>query len=636
MKREYTIFLCFISIVFGQGSLDDLNKLGNDQLDLIKSQLKSGTIPSEALAPTKDTSLESAIPSSVTIGPATSAVADGSYFGYDYFKRDINFFDNVPTPPDFKLGPGDEVILSLWGETNSREKFVINKEGLIYYENVGFINLSNKNVKEAELILVQELSRIYSTLQDKDNPTELMLELGKLKSINVYFSGQIEIPGINLIHPFSDIFSAIVQAGGVKKEGSLRMVQLIRNNEIIATVDFYSFFADGKNDFSSIKILDGDVIHIPTVINRVEILGEVYNIGFFELVNDESLADLIKYTGGFTANASSSALLYIVLPMEERTSDDNAKTSKTISFKEFSNTNLHNGDSVIITSIGDVITTVEVFGRVKFPGLYPYTSNLKTVLDVAGGFNDPVYRKSIREDEILVLRKNKNEFYGKEFKISYKESDKFELQAEDKIFVYEDYKYNNSFKVTINGEVQKRRSFPLISKMTVGDAINRAEGFTPLANPSAIIVYEEFTATDESGTVTTVRENVGNVSQDFVLTSNSIITILPYEDMVNIQGNVYNPGLVAYESKLTVLDYIMLAGGYKENSLKNKVYVKKSNGEIDQLVRGRLKRVDEGDTIFVPVDPDPQEFNPTAFTADLVSILTNLATIIFIIDSNSD
>ena len=215
MKREYTIFLCFISIVFGQVSLDDLNKLGNDQLDLIKSQLKSGAVPSEALAPTKDTSLESAIPSSVTIGPATSAVADGSYFGYDYFKRDINFFDNVPTPPDFKLGPGDEVILSLWGETNSREKFVINKEGLIYYENVGFINLSNKNVKEAELILVQELSRIYSTLQDKDNPTELMLELGKLKSINVYFSGQIEIPGINLIHPFSDIFSAIVQAGGI-------------------------------------------------------------------------------------------------------------------------------------------------------------------------------------------------------------------------------------------------------------------------------------------------------------------------------------------------------------------------------------------------------------------------------------
>ena len=103
MKREYTIFLCFISIVFGQVSLDDLNKLGNDQLDLIKSQLKSGTIPSEALAPTKDTSLESAIPSSVTIGPATSAVADGSYFGYDYFKRDINFFYNVPTPPDFKF-----------------------------------------------------------------------------------------------------------------------------------------------------------------------------------------------------------------------------------------------------------------------------------------------------------------------------------------------------------------------------------------------------------------------------------------------------------------------------------------------------------------------------------------------------
>ena len=88
---------------------------------------------------------------------------------------------------------------------------------MIYYENIGFINLSNKNLKEAEArFLVKELSRIYSTLKDKDNPTELMLELGKLKSINVYFSGQIENPGISLIHPFSDIFSAIVQAGGVQ------------------------------------------------------------------------------------------------------------------------------------------------------------------------------------------------------------------------------------------------------------------------------------------------------------------------------------------------------------------------------------------------------------------------------------
>ena len=105
---------------------------------------------------------------------------------------------------------------------------------------------------------------------------------------------------------------------------------------------------------------------------------------------------------------------------------------------------------------------------------------------------------------------------------------------------------------------------------------------------------------------------------------------------LNIEGNVYNPGLVAHAPNLTILDYIRLAGGYKENSLRGKVYIKRPNGEINQVARGRWKRANGGDTIFIPVDPDPKELDPATLTADLVSILTNLATIIFIIDNNSN
>ena len=632
MIKRYTIFLSFISVVLAQISMSDINKLSNSQLDLIKKELKSKEVPISDSSASID--IDPVVPGSVTIKSPSSVST--TYFGYNYFKRDINFFDNVPTPPDFKLGPGDEIILSLWGETNSRENFIINKDGLIYYENIGFLNLSNKTLKQAESVLVEELSRVYSTLKDKDNPTKLMLELGKLKSINVYFSGQIEIPGINLIHPFSDIFSAIVQAGGVKQEGSLRQVQLIRNNKVISTVDFYSFFTDGKNNFSSIKIIDGDVIHVPIVSKRVEIKGAITNPGLFELFDDESLADLIKYAENLKANASSRITLDILVPFSERLSDDNARSSVIVNVETTSNTKLNNGDVVSVGAISGVLTRVQVMGRVKSPGSYSSSSTLKEVLDIAGGFNDPIYRDSIRDNEILILRKDKNQFYGLEFEVSYEESDKFELKAEDKIFVYEDYRYNNSFKVTIDGEVQKKGSFPLTSSMTVEDAINLAEGFTPLANQDGIVVYEEFTETDENGIVTTVQENVGNVDKNFVLTANSTITVLPYEDMVNVEGNVYNPGLIAYKSDLRILDYIMLAGGYKEHSLRNKVYIKRSNGEINQIARGRWKRANGGDTIVVPVDPDPQELDPTVLTADLVSILTNLATIIFIIDNNSN
>ena len=112
-------------------------------------------------------------------------------------------------------------LFYLYGATNSRERFQINKDGLIYYKNIGLINLSNLTLSQAENLMSEQLSKIYSTLDD--GPSSLMIELGQLKSINVFFSGEIQNPGINLIHPFSDVFTAIIQAGGVKNSGSLEM-----------------------------------------------------------------------------------------------------------------------------------------------------------------------------------------------------------------------------------------------------------------------------------------------------------------------------------------------------------------------------------------------------------------------------
>ena len=257
--------ILFLNILFSQVSVSqlDINRIANSQLDDIKNQLKSNNVVDDAVINDSNKDIES-IP--VTINELDIVSDNDEYFGYNYFKSEINFFDNIPTPNDFKLGAGDEIVISLWGETNSREKFIINKEGLIYYENVGFINLSNKTIAEAENLLVNELSKIYSTLNESKNPTKLMLELGKLKSLNIYFSGEIFKPGIQLIHPFSDIFSSLIQAGGIKKEGSLRKIHLIRKGETIAVIDFYNFFNEGSNDFSNLRLIDGDVIHVPLIL----------------------------------------------------------------------------------------------------------------------------------------------------------------------------------------------------------------------------------------------------------------------------------------------------------------------------------------------------------------------------------
>ncbi|MAQ72349.1 MAG: hypothetical protein CMG20_02130 [Candidatus Marinimicrobia bacterium] len=635
MKKIYIMFLLSLSAVFAQVSMSDINKLSNQQLDAIKAELQASTETTIMESVPASTSSES---NSVSLTSTTAALMTGDYFGYNYLRKDISFFDNIPTPADYRLGPGDEIIISLWGETNSRENLVINKDGMIFYNNVGFINLSNHTLESAELMLKEELSRIYSTLKDEDNPTKLMLSLGKLKSMNIYFSGQIENPGINLVHPFSDIFTAIIQAGGINENGSLRELQLIRNDTIIAKVDFYSFFMDGKNQFSNIKLIDGDIIHVPTIKKRVSISGEVKRPSSYELLNNDTLTDLVNYASGFTSNASSNLILDKIIPVDQRSSDDNAKSSMNINFKNAKLVTLNNGDRVRVFSLSNVNSKVQVLGHIKNPGQYSaINSTLLNVLDIAGGFDDPVYKQTII-DPVVVLRKDANQFYSEEIHIRYEDAGKFKLEVDDKIFVYENTNYKHSFTYRIEGEVAKPGTYVIHSSgLTIRQALELAGGLTELGSESTLTIQQEFTSIDESGNTVTDSETVNNATLDFEIGINSVIIAAPLENVVRIQGNVYNPGLITFKSGVRLPEYIQLAGGYKPDTLAGKVYIKRANGNIERTSRFYLfgKKIYAGDTIIVPLDPNPTKFDTATFTADILSVLANLVAIVAIADNNN-
>ncbi len=620
--------------------MSDIDRISNQQLDKIKEELQSNSPSNTIESEIPKQEISTLIPVSIESTDDKTVTDTEDYFGYNYFKRDISFFDNIPTPADYKLGPGDEIIISLWGENNSRENIIINKDGMIYYKNIGFINLSNKTLESAELLLTEELSRIYSTLKDKVNPTTLTLGLGKLKSINIYFSGHIENPGINLVHPFSDIFSAIIQAGGINNKGSLREVQLFRNGKIIDTVDFYSFFMSGKNTFSNIKLIDGDTIHIPSFRNRISISGEVNRPSTYELFSNESISDLIGYASGFTSDASSTLILNQIISVEERISDDNARTSIALDVKNSKSTSLNNGANIKVLPITDVDVNVEIFGRVKSPGVYPANSkkSLKYLLDIAGGFDDPIFRKTIRENEITVLRQDLNQFYSSEILISYKDAHKLQLMPNDKIFIYENINYRNNPTYRVEGEVNKPGTYPLRKGLTVSQALDIAQGLTQLSTLNNIIVYQEFTELNEDGIETTKIRDVANVNVDFLLGANSVITALPFENVVSVEGNVYNPGLVAYDKRMTMSQAIVQAGGYKPYSMKKRTYVRRANGEIDKanILLGRTKKLFPGDTVVVPVDPNPSDFDITSFLSDLSTTLANIAAILLIVDNQTD
>jgi len=633
MRRNKILFLILFSAIFAQG-LGDLQRLANEELDKLRSELQSQTKASIVQSINESTNQ-----GPVSVTSTAASLVTGDFFGYNFFRKNISFFDNIPTPADYILGPGDEVIISLWGETNIRNNKIIDKDGMIYFDDIGFINISNMTLNSAEKVLTEQLSRIYSTLEDKNSSSKMMLTLGKLKSINVYFTGYVESPGINLIHPFSDIYSAIVQAGGINSNGTLREVQLIRDGVIVKTFDFYSFFMDGKNTFSNTKLIDGDIIHIPLVKKRVGISGAVVRPGTYELLPNEDVSDLLNFASNLKSTASTTLFFNRNIPTDLRTSDDNAQTSFSVNINEIDTILLNDGDKISIPGIPAVSSKVEVIGQVKSPGLYPSDSgSLKSVLDLAGGFNDPIFRKSILKDELVILRKDESDSYSKEFIIDYKSSDDFDLVPGDKIFVYANTNYDNTFTFTILGEVEKPGRYPFTKGFTLKDAVERAGGITEFGSINSVSATIVFTSFDSNGNQNTISEDVGNLTPDFEITNNMSIRILPKSNVVRVIGNVYNPGLVAVNNSVSFKKVVELSGGFKPKTLKRNSYILRANGKIETI--GGLaygsKKLFSGDSVYIPANNRERDRDLFGLIGELSSVISNVAAIILIIDSVSN
>ena len=193
---------------------------------------------------------------------------------------------------------------------------------------------------------------------------------------------------------------------------------------------------------------------------------------------------------------------------------------------------LNNGDTILVQTIPSVESEVEVRGRVKNPGRYPSNSSLKEVLDLAGGFNDPEFRKSIQED-ILVLRKDENQLYSIEIMTTYEDSQNIKLLSNDEIFVYENKNYNQPLYIRVQGQVNKPGYFSYKVGMTVGEAINMAGGFNELAS-------KKFTMIDQGKLVNGAKTNS-------LLNPFSEIKALSSDNTINVEGNVYSPGKYIFE-----------------------------------------------------------------------------------------
>ena len=180
MKKFFFVFLALFSALDAQVSSLDIENIKNEQLDLIRSEMKDLQVTGIDDVTVPDFK-------EVTIVPGPSKKVSSEFFGYDYFTNDVSFIDNMPPPADFRLGPGDEIVISMWGDITSRETYTLNSEGNIFYDKIGFINLSGMTIFQAEEVIVSKLSRIYSTLSNSSPSTQLDVEFARFINEYIFF-----------------------------------------------------------------------------------------------------------------------------------------------------------------------------------------------------------------------------------------------------------------------------------------------------------------------------------------------------------------------------------------------------------------------------------------------------------------
>ena len=454
--------------------------------------------------------------------------------------------------------------------------YVIDRDGRIFVTDFDeWLFLSGKTLEESKVLLKSRYEQYYPTLREPKATTYMDVTVGTLKSINVQLVGEVTTPGIYTIHPFSSVGNGVTAAGGITINGSLRDIRVLRKGEAVNIVDYYKLFLKGQSE-KDFRLLDQDIILVPIRKSTVEISGEVYRPGVYEMLPGEYIDQLISYAGGLKPTAASKVELKRITERGERESDDDAVTVSYLDVEFLNPHEVLDGDDIWIKNIMEVSRQVFVSGQVKRPGAYAYTDSLRLLdlLEMAGGIRDEDYLKSINLGKLDITRRNIDSDYSNIIVLKLADvingngDDNILLKNHDQVTIFPNRKYFPAKTVTINGEVFLPGVFSIQKDFeTLGSIITRAGGFTARA-------FEEGLVVERSG-LRLVIEGLHNT-----VAEGDIITIPEKTDVVEVDGAVYNPGLVSYKRGRGVNQYIRIAGGLMPNALKNDILVIYANGSV--------------------------------------------------------
>lgn len=408
-------------------------------------------------------------------------------FGHNIFDNENLTFEpnvNVATPVNYRLGPGDEVIIDVWGASQTTIRQTISPEGSVLVDNLGPVYLNGKTVKEANNYLMQEFAKIYAGVSGSTPNTQIKLTLGDIRSIQVNVMGEVVAPGTYTLSSFASVFHALYCAGGVNQIGSLRTIKVVREGNVIAELDVYDFLMKGKmND--DIRLEDGDVIIVNPYQSLVRILGKVKRPMFYEMKPNETIATLLKFAGSFTGDAYKKAIRV------HRKSSGREQQIFNVDEMDYSVFRVDDGDVLTVDSVLDRFENrIEVRGAVYRAGLYQLSGEVNTVKQLIKK------AEGIRGDAFLnraVINRENEDLTHEIIPIDLKgllngTVADIPLQKNDILFIPSIHDLQEEATVTIHGQVGAPGTYLFSENMTIEDLVLQAGGLLEAASATKVDV----------------------------------------------------------------------------------------------------------------------------------------------------
>ncbi|MEO5098082.1 SLBB domain-containing protein, partial [Bacteroides thetaiotaomicron] len=511
-------------------------------------------------------------------------------FGRNIFNtRNLTFEPsvNLATPANYRLGPGDEVIIDIWGASQNTIRQQISPEGTINIQKIGPVNLSGMTVSAANDYLKNALNKIYNGLNNTTDPTsDIRLTLGNIRTIQINVMGEVVQPGTYALSSFSTVFHALYRAGGVSDIGSLRNVQLVRNGKNIATIDVYEFIMKG-NTQDDIRLQEGDVVIVPAYDVLVKISGKVKRPMRFEMKKDENLATLIKYAGGFEADAYTRSLRVVRQNGEEY----EVNTVKDIDYNIYK---MRNGDVVTAEAILNRFTNkLEIRGAVYRPGIYQLSGKLNTIRELvheAQGLTGDAFLNR------AVLYRQREDLTSEVVQIDIKSimdgtSPNLALMKNDILYIPSIHDLEDRGNVTVHGEVAHPDSYPYADNMTLEDLIIQAGGLKEAASTVRIDISRRIKNPRSTADNDTIGQMYTfSLKDGFVIDGQPGFILEPY-DQVYVRRS---PGYQAQQN-VAIEGEILFGGNYAMTSREERLsdLVNKAGGPTNYAyLRGaKLTRV---------------------------------------------